>query len=67
MNMKDMIKALLMMIPAVLLMVIPIVYGSEITVLNYTAINNIQDETGHGIGYTDVQESRECFDRCGDN
>jgi hypothetical protein len=37
MNMKDMIKAPLMMIPAVLLMVIPIVYGSEIAVLNYTS------------------------------
>ena len=65
---RSMIKPLLITISVVLLIVIPIVYGSEVAVLNYTAIDNVQDETCHGIGYVDGQDNpfdQVMFARCG--
>jgi hypothetical protein len=64
-----MIKALLLLIIPAVLLIIPIVYGSEIAVLSYTAIDNIQSESCHGIGYVDGQDNpfdQVMLDRCGD-
>jgi hypothetical protein len=67
--MKTKTKLLLIYPAVVLLIVIPIVYGSEIAVLNYTTIDDVQSETCYGIGYIDGKDNpfdKVMLDRCGD-